>query len=192
MSPHIDAPELATVVTYAAVVDDDGAIVLDESYDTPSARRDAVIDLLLSNHDEVEQSAIDEILAPYGGANADSALALVVELFVNAHVNITVHLTERTQNDGPAKIYTAFTDHGDGNTVIEHYATQSARLAQLRLRAASVATADYADNFFDDADEETCRKVLEYHVTANNGRVYLMDAARQEADYVFIGYRQAA
>lgn len=178
--------ERAYSTVYSAIVVDDTVVVMDELFPNPSARRDAVVGLLTSNHDEVTTEEIESILAPFGGANADVALQLVLAAFQQAGASVDVVLNERQQDVGPAALFTTFTDYGDGTYVVEHYGSRQIRLDQLRIRAEAVAT-DYPDGHFDDADEESCRKALEYQVARNSGRVYLMDASRHAAADVYTG-----
>lgn len=178
-----EAPARAYATAYTAVVIDDATVVLDGSYDTPSARRDAVVELLLANHDEVPAEDVAEILAPFGGANADAALAKVVWLY--AEHGVDVHLGEHQRDVGPAVLYTAFTDYGDGTIWAEHYGSRDDRLSELRQRAANFADG-YPVEFFDNADEETCKKVIEFALTPTNGRLHLFDAERLAVGDVYV------
>ena len=167
----------AFVPTYTAVVLDDAAIVLDEQFDNPSARRDAVVQLLLVNHDEVSEDEVNEILEPFGGANADEALRQVVALY--AGFGIDVRLGEYQRDAGPVVLYTTFTDYGDGKTAIEHYPTREARLKELRQRAVNLSEG-YGADFFDTADEETCKKHIEFSLTPLRARVFIVEAYRHD------------
>lgn len=183
----LDTPKLdseatrAYVIEYAALVTDEGVTVLDDAYEHASARRDAVIDVLASNHDEVDQDEIDDILASFGGANPDVALALVTERFVNRGGQIDVTLGERRRDVGPITLWTAFTEYGDGTTAIEHYGTREDRLAALRQRALHL-TDEHSSEWFDRADEETCRRVLDGALARTHGRVLLLEATRHRTD----------
>lgn len=178
-------PERAYVTAYTAVVMDDAEVVLDDSYETPSARRDAVVKLLLANCNEVPVEDVAEILAPYGGANADDALAQVTCLY--ADYGIDVHLGEHQIDVGPAVLYTTFTDYGDGTTLIEHYGSRNERLTELRQRAANFADG-YPLEFFDHADETTCKKVIEFALTPTRGRLFIIEADRADAGETYSGY----
>jgi hypothetical protein len=175
--PEEASTDRAFVPTYTAVVLDDATVVLDEQFENPSARRDAVVQLLLVNHDEVSAEEVDEILAPFGGANADEALRQVVALY--AGYGVDVHLGEYQRDAGPAVLYTTFTDYGDGKTAIEHYPTREARLQELRQRAANLSEG-YTAAFFDTADEETCKKHIEFALTPSRGRVFILEANRHD------------
>lgn len=178
----------ATKTVHSVVVVDEGTIVLDETFDTPSARRAAVADLMIQNHDELASQDVVEIMAPFGGADADTALELVIDAYASVGVDVTVHLGTRTQDIGPAELFTVLTDYGDGAIVTTHYPTRELRMTELRSRAAEIAHDHYPADFFSDADEETCRKAIEYHVAGRKGRVYLVDAARQAVDDIFTGH----
>jgi hypothetical protein len=180
------APEPARAIAteYTVLVTDELDVVLNDAYPHPSARRDAVIDLLLANHDEVEQHEVDEILAPFGGANADAALNEVVNLFVERGTGITVTVGERERDLGPMTIYTAFTDYGDGSYWVEHYPTREARLAELRDRAGALSESHAS---FEDADDETCRRAIDGELSKTRGRVILIEAIRHSVDESWAG-----
>ena len=175
-----DASQRAFAMAYTAIVFDDGSPVLDEVYPTPHARRDAVVELLLTNHDEVPATNITAILAGFGGAAADTALQQIAWLYAEYHVDL--HLGERLVDVGPSVLYTAFTDYGDGTTFAEHYGDRDERLAELRQRATNLAES-YPLEFFTTADEEVCRKAIEFHLVAANGRLHLFDAQRQDTRF---------
>lgn len=178
-----DTPERAYENAYTAVVFDKGVPVLDESYATESERRNAVVELLLTNHDEVPAEDVAAILTPFGGADADEALRQVIWLY--ADYGVDVHLAAHVRDVGPAVLYTAFTDYGDGNTFVEHYGSRDERRTELRQRAANLAEG-YPVEFFDNADEDTCKKVIEYHLASAKGRLHLFDARRQDVGGVYM------
>jgi hypothetical protein len=180
-----EAPERAYETAYTAVVFYNAAAVLDESFTNPSERRSAVVDLLLENHDEVSAEDVAEILIPFGGANADVALAEVIALY--ADYGVDVHLGEHRRDVGPAVLYSAFTDYGDGTTLAEHYGSRNERLKELRQRAANLSEG-YPAEFFDNADEETCKNVIESALITTNGRLHLFDAKRQDEGGAYITY----
>ncbi|MFF2053842.1 hypothetical protein ACFVU2_19715 [Leifsonia sp. NPDC058194] len=179
-TPEPPAPARAYAPAFNAVMIDDAQVVLDESFDTASARRDALIETILANHDEITTDEVEEILAPLGGANADAALGEVLALLNEAGVPVDVHLAEHQRDVGPAVLYTTFTDYGDGSTYVEHYGSRDDRLLQLRQRALNVAIG-YPSEFFQNADEETCKKVIEGALAPGGGRIFLLDAERHAA-----------
>jgi len=171
--------------TFTAVVVDGATVVLDEQFENRSARRDAIVQLLLVNHDEVSEAEVEDILAPFGGANADEALSRVTALY--AGYGVDVHLGEYQRDAGPAVLYTSFTDYGDGTTFIDHHPSRKARLKMLRQRAADL-TEHLDGSFFDTADEETCRRYIEFALTPTRGRVWLTEAARHSDEEVYSGH----
>jgi hypothetical protein len=184
-----EAPERAYEPAYTAVVFDNAAAVLDESYATKSDRRNAVVELLLTNHDEVPAEDVAAILMPFGGANADVALAEVAGLY--AEYGVDVHLGEHLRDVGPAVLYSAFTDYGDGTTFAEHFGSRGQRLKELRQRAANISEG-YPGEFFDNADELTCKKIIELALTPTNGRIHLFDARRQDVGGAYITHTSEA
>lgn len=179
-------PERATVTEYTVLVTDELDTVLNDAYEHASARRDAVVELLLANHDEVEQSEVDEILLSYGGANADVALNEVVTLLVERGAEIDVTVGTRERDLGPMRIYSTFTDYGNGSFWIEHYPTAEARLASLRERAFTLSdTGDVA--MFADADEDTCRRAIDGGLAPTRGRITIIEALRHSTDESWAG-----
>lgn len=179
-------PDRATAAEYTVLVTDELNTVLNDAYDTPSARRDAVVELLLENHDEVDKSEVDEILAPYGGANADVALNDVVCLFVERGAQIDVTVGTRARDLGPMRIYSIFTDYGHGSYWIEHYPTAAARLSSLRERALTLSDAG-DQTVFDDADEDTCRRAIDGALASTRGRITIIEALRHSTDESWAG-----
>lgn len=179
-TPEPPTPTRAYAPTFTAVMIDDTQVVLDESFDTAAARRDALIETILANHDEITTEEVEEILAPFGGANADVALGEVLALLNEVGVPVDVHLAEHQRDVGPTVLYTTFTDYGDGSTYVEHYGSRDDRLLQLRQRALNVAVG-YPGEFFQNADEETCKKVIEGALAPGGGRIFLLDAERHAA-----------
>jgi len=178
-------PTRAFETAYTAVVFDDQTAVLDESYPTAAARQTAIIDLLLANHDEIASQDVVEVLAPFGGADADTALKRVFALYSNMGVAIDAHLAEHQRDVGPAVLYSSFTDYGDGITVAEHYGTREERLVELRQRASMLAD-DYELEFFQTADETICKQLIEYALRPTQGRLYLFEAKRQDVGGVYL------
>jgi len=183
-----ETPERAYETEYTALVVDDEQVVLDERYDNPSARLTAIVELMLANHDEVAHQDVNDVLAPFGGANPDVALAAVMALYANWGVDVDVHLSEHQRDVGPAVLYTSLTDYGDGALYIEHFPSAADRLKELRQRAANVDVTRPAA-FFDDADEETCKLAIEYALMPTRGRIYLLEAKREAAGEVYVGER---
>lgn len=176
----------ATTTEYTVLVTDELNTVLNDAYPHPSARRDAVIELLLENHDEVEQSEVDEILGSFGGANADVALNDVVTLYVERGASIDVTVGTRERDLGPMRLYSAFTDYGNGSYWIEHYPSADDRLESLRERAFALST-ETEENAFAEADEETCRRALDGALASTRGRVVLIEAIRHSTDESWAG-----
>ncbi len=182
--PRDTAPTEQYVTIYTAVVLDNEALVLVEDFAHASARRDAVVELLLVNHDEVEPERIERILAPFGGANADVALGHITALY--EPYGIKVFLTEKTRPRELAALYTIFTDYGDGDTYIEHYASQEARRDALLERVRQFYTDVDGNPLPDDVTEAALTQILEtLFLISTRGRVYLSQATRHASRDVF-------
>lgn len=182
------APARAHVTEYTALIVDGAEVSLNDRFDNASARLSAIAEALLYNHHEIAQQDVVDLLAVYGGANPDAALADLIELFANVGVHVDMHLSEHQRDVGPAVLYSTLTDYGDGTMLIEHFPTAAARLADLRQRAINIDVA-HSVEFFEDADEETCRKALEYALMLTRGRISLLEARREAAGEVYVGER---
>ncbi|WP_311245275.1 MULTISPECIES: hypothetical protein [unclassified Microbacterium] len=186
-SPTSNPGARAQKTVHSAVVIDETVVVLDETFETPAARRSAIVDLLLANHDEVTPEDVVEILAPYGGADADSALVEVVNEYVQVGVDITVHLGTRQLDAGPASLFTVLTDYGDGTTTITHHPSHDGLLQELRTRAAEITGPDSEDQFAA-ADEKTCIAAIGRNLVQTGGRLYVMSANRQDEGETYTGH----
>lgn len=182
-----NTPERAYETEYAVLVVDDEQVVLDERFDNPSARLTAIVELMLANHDEVAHQDVNDVLAPFGGANPDAALAQVMALYATCGVDVDLHLSEHQRDVGPAVLYTTLTDYGDGQLFIEHFPTAGERLRDLRQRAANVEPDREVD--FGDADENACVTAIEFGLLPTKGRVHLLEASRQAAAEIYAGER---
>lgn len=170
---------------YYALLLDENTTGLFSGFPHASARRDAVIEALTSNHDEVTAAEIDDVLAPFGGANADEALAQVVQLFVEQGADITVTLETVMVDAGPYKIYSVITDYNDKETpvIAEHYESAAKRLQELRERADNVSDGVVVSDFdFSLADEGQCLAVLNTMLLPTNGKVMLTEAVRRSGE----------
>lgn len=171
------------VTEYRVLMMHGASVVLDAAFENPSARLTAIVDKLLEMHDEVASGDVAELLAPFGGANPEAALQLVIELYANHGVDVDLHCSEHARDAGPETLYTAFTEYGDGVTVVEHYPSAHQRLAELRLRAEHLSDT-LPRSYFRTADEDACKAVIE-HVLAP-ARLHLLQASRQAVGEVYI------
>lgn len=178
-------PQRILTPRYYALLLDEGSTGLFSGFPHASARRDAVIDALTSNHDEVEPAEIEAVLAPFGGANADEALAQVVNLFVEQGADITVTLETAMVDDGPFKIYSVITDYKDNVPVVaEHFESKRERLQALRERAANVYDRRVQGDFdFRLADEAQCLNVIRAMLLPTQGTVMLTEAVHRGQGY---------
>lgn len=188
VSTSPDGQESQRILTprYYALLLDEGSTGLFSGFPHASARRDAVIDALTSNHDEVEPAEIEAVLAPFGGADADEALAQVVNLFVEQGADITVTLETAMVDDGPFKIYSVITDYNDGSTpvVAEHFESKQDRLQALRERADNVYDRRVQGDFdFCLADEAQCLNVIRAMLLPSQGTVMLTEAVYRSQGY---------
>lgn len=73
---------------YSATIVDGGELVLTELYPERWQRRNAVVELLDVNHDEVDAADVQAILDSFGGADPDQALARILALYADLGVNV--------------------------------------------------------------------------------------------------------
>lgn len=149
---------------------DDGSCVFEGVFEHASARRDAIVAHLLENYPGADAARDDgrevrELLAPYGGANADVALNEVYGLFSDEGVDM--HLSEIPVPDRlPERLYAAFTDYrdGDGTTSMAVFVNREERRSDLveRLR-------DMGEDVGDDASEDEAVEAFVSHALAPTG-----------------------
>lgn len=169
------APDTRTV--FLGQLFDDGSCVFEDVFPHASARRDAIVEHLLDNYPEADvgREEIEEILAPYGGADADNALSEVYDLFSDESVDM--HLSEIEDPDRlPERLYAAFTDYrdGDGTTSLVVFPTAAERAQNLAERLENMSRHIEAD-----ASEGTLVEALTNELSPTGGTVYL-----EELDFV--------
>ena len=175
----------------ALIINDDLTTAIDELFDLPYERRDAVITTLLELYPEVTREEVDEVLAPFGGADADVALKRVIELFSDREKPLDLHLSEHLIDAGPATLHSVLTDYGNGEVAIEHHESELALLAALRTRAADIVTnggGTLPEDFFYASDEEECVRIIADFIAPTNGHLHIVAAARQTVPSGYLGY----
>ena len=145
---------------------DDGSCVFEGVFEHASARRDAIVAHLLENYPGADAARDDgrevrELLAPYGGANADAALSEVYSLFSDEGVDM--HLSEISVPDHlPERLYAAFTDYrdGDGTTSLAVFADREERRSDLVERLQDMGEDVASDASEDEAVEAFVSRAL--------------------------------
>lgn len=161
---------------------DDGACIFEGVFEHASARRDAIIESLLTNYPgaDVSREEIEEILAPYGGANADSALSEVYYFFSDEGVDM--HLSEiEVPGRLPKRLYATFTDYrdGDGSTSLVVFTTATERAQDLAERLEEMEEEDMGHHREADTSENALAEALTNKLSPTGGTVYL-----EELDFV--------
>lgn len=171
-----------------AVIIHDHQCLLDQAFDTPELRRDAVLWVLSQELDIVEEDRVRQVLATHPD-DVDAGLEEIVQMHTDADGGVVVYLTWMFVPTGPKELHTVLTDYGDGTQVIEHYPTAAARLEQLRGRAALLASnGTEVDEFFAAADQETCRRTIEGKLVPVMASVSLYTSrARQDGSGSWLG-----
>ena len=151
---------------------DDGACVFEGVFEHASARRDAIIEHLLENYPGADASRedIEELLAPFGGANADVALGEVYNLFIDEGVDM--HLSEiEVPVAAPERLYAVFTDYrdGDGSTALAVFASASERRDDLRERLENLDV----DGAYNMDEDEAAETFVSRALAPTGGVVYL-------------------
>lgn len=181
-APAAESAERAVKTVFGAVVFDDTALVMNESFEHAGARRDAVLDLLASNHDEVSQEEIDEILASFGGADADVALSEVVTLFVERGAKVSVSLEEKEVDAGPALLFGVFTVYSaeDHDFSLELYSTAEERRKALEARVSHFYTGADGGELPEGTDAETLVKIIDTQfLLPTRGRARLVEVRKE-------------
>lgn len=119
---------------------DDGSCIFEGVFEHASARRNAIVEHLIANYPEADAARdggheVYELLAVYGGADADAALREVYDLFSDEGVDM--HLSEiEVPVVLPQRLYATFTDHadGDGSTSLVVFSTAAERTKNLAER----------------------------------------------------------
>jgi len=165
---------------------DDGSCIFEGVFEHASARRDAVVEHLLANYPGADAARdggreVHELLAPFGGANADVALREVYDLFSDEGVDM--HLSEvEVPVVLPQRLYAAFTDYadGDGSTALAVFATRQERSDDLagRLR-------DMGEDVDEGASEDELIEAFTSRVLApTGGAVHVHDLDLVEGAWV--------
>lgn len=185
VGPADDAASPSTKV-FTAQVFDEGEKVLDELYPDQRSRRDAVVELLRSNHDEITPDAVRVVLDAFGGADPDAALEMVVALYGPYGIDASFGEHDLELELAPAVLWSVatFYEDGEGHS-IEHYPSREQRLDSLRGRAASLVGLEYPADFFDEADERKCLVAIERLLAPAGGRVHLVSARKEAASGIY-------
>lgn len=166
---------------YSSVLVDGGDVVLNEVHATRAERRDALVDCLRQNHDEVDPREVDAVLDGFGGADPDGAAERVFALYESAVTGgLAMALSEHELDDGPAVLYATFTDYGDGTVAGEMHASAEERRLALRERAIAFYEDLSGEGLPLDADEKTLAGIMtNLFLSDPDGRVVLFEARRE-------------
>ena len=131
-------PAMPQRTCYSATVVEDGESVLIELYAERWQRRNAVVELLGINHDEVDVADVQAILDSFGGADPDEALAQITALY--ADFGVDVYLDDVSVPSPPQELWSVYTDYGDGTYALEHFYSREQRRESLRERCETLST----------------------------------------------------
>lgn len=167
-------PALPQRTCYSATVVDDGQPVLTEIYPEPWQRRNAVVELLSLNHDEVEPADVQDILDRFGGADPDEALAQIASLY--ADFGVDVYLADVQIPQIPQEIWSVYTDYGNGDSIMEHFYSQEDRRQALIERCQTLT----GDPVAHDQSEEHYVAVVRDVLKLTSGSLELRTARLSE------------
>lgn len=192
----------ATQQRCRAIVYYDGSLVFEENHPTRRERFDAILEHLKDNYSEISDEQIEDLLADYRPNLTaddddeelyDDALDKIVsELYAVYLGDITIHLDEpKTPVAAPSVLYSMLTNYGDSaepivmdgtesEMIIEHFPTAALRLKSLRERASSFAELFGYKTNYSQADETQCLEIINWALTATEGKVSLLQSAHIE------------
>lgn len=163
-----------TVNAYALLVIDDGERVLNETYGTDEARAAALHDVLVSNHDEIDEPAPADVVA--AGTEA------VLEWYSGdlTFLDLDVYVDEvEIKTPAPNKLFHVVSVYPGSEVSVDSFTSEAARRTGLVERAA-LLDLDVDDN----SDEETSVQLIEDHLGVE---ITLVDADLYEDDVEWHG-----
>lgn len=171
------SPDLPQRTCYSATVVDGGEPVLTELYPERWQRRNAVVELLDVNHDEVDTADVQAILDSFGGADPDEALAQIAALY--ADFGVDVYLADVSVPTVPQELWSVYTDYGDGTCALEHFYSREARRQNLHERCETLLTKTPTD-----LDEQGYVDLVREALQLTSGTVSLHNAVlAQDGSY---------
>lgn len=182
MKERGEKTERRSRVVFSAAVAHDGEIVLNEAFATAHERRDAVVEHLTVNHDEVEGETVALVLDRFGGASPDDAARTVFALYEESVMGrLSLSLDEHELDDGPAVLYGTFTDYGDGTVAAEAQTSAHERLDALRERVEQFYEDLSGEELPEDADEAFLVRVMNtLFLDPTKGRAQLFEMRRHD------------
>ena len=177
-----EAAERRSRTVFSAAVAHEGAIVLNEAFATAHERRDAVVEHLRVNHDEVESETVALVLDRFGGASPDTAAEAVFALYEESVMGqLSLSLGESELDDGPAVLYGTLTDYGDGTIAAEAQGSAEERLDALRDRAGQFYEDLSGEELPENTDETFLVHVMNtLFLDPTKGRAQLFEMRRRD------------
>lgn len=167
---------------HSAVIVHDGNVVMNEVFESAHDRRDAIVEHLRVNHDEVESDVPVRVLDRFGGASPDEAVLTVFACYEDAvNEQLLLDLAESEIDDGPAWLYGTLTDYGDGTVAAEAQGSEQGRADALRERVSMFYEDLVGEPLPDDADEAFLSRVMNtLFLDPARGRLYLFEMQRND------------
>jgi hypothetical protein len=165
----------ATSTIYDLIITNDGELVANSSHTSVHERRDAAVDALKGACSDVEEDEVTEILETFGGADADSALDQIKELY--ADYGYDVYLEEKSTPParlitlGLPTLHSVFVGHAkSSDNTISHFSTTEDRTEHLRQRLINLNAGVPASHTEDDLVIElqhTLRDLIDDHISVH-------------------------
>jgi hypothetical protein len=165
--PH----QTVDTVRYALVITDDGQLLNNTVHATPAERRDACVEVLKDANTDVGTTDVTDILLTFGGADPDSAIGSISELY--AEYGVDIYLEDQTVPEEPvAGVPVAM------HSVLQSYEnsamnpTTEARAEHLRRQLSNLMVAVPPDEAFTEAElaarvEKTLNGLMDQNVTVH-------------------------
>jgi hypothetical protein len=170
--PH----EKADTARYALVITDDGQLINNTVHATRAERRDACVEVLRDANTDVRTTDVTDILLSFGGADPDSAIGSISELYADFGVDIYLEdqpVPEEPVAGVPIAMYSVLQSYENStmNTIV-HFPTPEARHDHMRRQLNNLFAAVPPDEVISDTDlaarvEKTLNGLLDQRVSVH-------------------------
>jgi hypothetical protein len=144
---------------YALVVTNDGQLLNNTVHATRAERRDACVEVLKDACPDVTKAEVNDILLTFGGADPDSAIGSISELYAEFGVDIYLEdqaVPEEPVAGVPVAMHSVVQSYENSamNTIL-HFPTKDARADHLRRQLNNLNTAVPPEETFSDTELAT-------------------------------------
>lgn len=140
-----------TKTVHALIVTDDGELVVDDTFDTDVLRAQALHDVLLENHDEIDEPAPDDVIAEGTDAVIDWYQNDLADIGIDVYSNI-----RQIEVPAPQSLFHVINRIPGSQISVDSFTSAADRQASLAHRAALLGFDMSADD-----DEDTIAELIE-------------------------------